>query len=137
MNLSLFTQRITAGVVAGVSALGLLLVAIGLAGAISYSISERKKELGIRVALGARSGQLLKMVLRQVLSIAGAGVAIGILLGVGATVLLRSHVYGIGTVEWTVLVPASALMLAVALLVAYLSARPWIDADPMEAVRHQ
>jgi predicted permease len=137
MNLSLFTQRITAGVVAGVSALGLLLVAIGLAGAISYSISERKKELGIRVALGARSGQLLKMVLRQVLSIAGAGVAIGILLGVGATVLLRSHFYGIGTVEWTVLVPASALMLAVALLVAYLSARPWIDADPMEAVRHQ
>jgi predicted permease len=136
MNLSLFTERITAGVVVAVGALGLLLVTIGLSGAISYSISQRKKELGIRVALGARSGQLLKMVLRQVLSIAGAGVAIGILLGVAATVLLRSQFYGIGTVEWTVLIPVSALMLAVALLVAYFSARPWIDADPMEAVRH-
>ncbi|MGD1073508.1 MAG: ABC transporter permease [Bryobacteraceae bacterium] len=137
MNLSLLMERVTAGVVAGVGALGLLLVTIGLFGAISWSVGQRKKELGIRVALGARSGQLLKMVLRQALSLAGAGVAIGILLGVGATVLLRAHFYGIGTVEWTVPLPVSALMLAVTLLVAYFSARPWIDADPMEAVRHQ
>ncbi len=122
--------------VAGLSALGMLLAVVGLFGAISYSVSERKKELGIRVALGARPGQLLKMVLRQTLAITGAGTAIGILLGVGATVLLRSQFYGVSAVEWTVLIPVAAAMLGVSALVAYLCARSWITIDPMEAVRH-
>jgi Mg/Co/Ni transporter MgtE len=74
--------------------------------------------------------------LRQVLPIAGMEVAIGILLGVGATILLRSRFYQIGAVEWSVLIPVSAAMLAVSLGVAYFSAMPWINADPMEAVRH-
>ena len=136
MNLTLLTERITAGIVAGLSALGLLLAVVGLFGAISYSVSERKKELGIRVALGARPAQLLKMVLRQTLLVGGAGVAVGLLLGVGVTMLLRSQFYAIGVVEWTVLVPVGGGMLAVSLAVAYLSARPWIDVDAMEAVRH-
>jgi predicted permease len=136
MNLTLLTERIAAGCVAVLSALGLLLAIIGLFGAISYSVRERKKELGIRVALGARPWQLLKMVLRQTMLVAGVGVAIGTLLGVGATVLFRSQLYGISAVEWTVLLPVGAAMLALSLLVAYFSARPWIRIDPMEAVRH-
>jgi ABC-type antimicrobial peptide transport system permease subunit len=64
------------------------------------------------------------------------GVAAGIALGVGATVLLRSQLFEIGPVEWTVLVPVGAGVLGVSLAVAYLSARPWIKVDPMEAVRH-
>jgi ABC-type antimicrobial peptide transport system permease subunit len=126
----------TAGCVAALSGLGLLLATIGLYGAISYSVSERKKELGIRVALGAQPRQLLKMILRQTLVIAGTGVAVGILLGVGVTMLVRSQFYEIGAVEWSVLVPIGVAMLAVSLLVAYLSARPWITINPMEAVRH-
>ncbi len=136
MNLTLLGERITAGCVAALSGLGLLLAVIGLFGAISYSVSERKKELGIRVALGAQPWQLLQMVLRQTLAIAGTGVAAGILLGVGATVLLRSQFYAVAAVEWTVLVPVGLAMLAVSLLVAYVSARPWIKINPMEAVRH-
>jgi predicted permease len=136
MNLTLLAERLTAGGVALLSGLGLLLAVIGLFGAISYSISERKKELGIRVALGARPGQLLTMVLRQTLRIAGVGVAIGIVLGIGVTMLVRAQLYGIGAVEWTVLVGVSIAMLAVALLVAWLSARSWTRIDPMEAVRH-
>jgi predicted permease len=135
-NFTLLADRITAGCVACLSALGMLLAVVGLFGALSYSVSERKKEFGIRVALGARPGQLLEMVLRQTLSIAGAGTAIGILLGVGATVLLRSQFYGVSAVEWTVLVPVSVAMLAISALVAYLCARSWITIDPMEAVRH-
>ena len=65
-----------------------------------------------------------------------AGVAIGTLLGVAVTVLFRSQLYGISAVEWTVLVPVGATMLALCLLVAYFSARPWITINPMEAVRH-
>ena len=136
INLTLFQERATAAGVAGVSALGLLLAAIGLFGAISYSVSERKKELGIRVALGARPPQLLTMVLRQTARIAGAGIALGILLGVAATAILRSELYGIGTIEWPVLLAVGASMLLISLLLAWLSAAPWLKISPMEAVRH-
>jgi predicted permease len=136
MTLTLLPQRIAAGCVAILSALGLLLAVIGLFGAISYSVSERKKELGIRVALGALPWQLLKMVLRQTMIVAGVGVTLGILLGVCATVVFRSQLYGIGFVEWSVLLPVGIAMLALSLLVASLSARPWLTIDPMEAVRH-
>jgi predicted permease len=136
VDFTLIGARYAAGGVAVLSGLGLLLAVVGLFGAVSYSVSERRKELGIRVALGALPRQLLQMVLRQTLAIAGTGIALGMLLGVGATVLLRSQFYGISAVEWTVLVPVCAAMLAVSLLVAYLSARSWIRVDPMAAVRH-
>jgi len=135
-NFTLLEERVTAAAVTGLSALGMLLAVVGLFGAISYAVSERKKELGIRVALGARPGQLLEMVLRQTLMITGAGTAIGILLGVGVTMLLRSQFDGVSAVEWTVLVPVTFAMLAVSALVAWLCARSWITIDPMEAVRH-
>ena len=136
MDITLFAERMTAGCVTTLSGLGLLLATIGLFGAISYSVSERKKEFGIRVALGAVPRQLLKMILWQTLVIAGTGVALGILLGVGVTILVRSQFYEVAAVEWTVLLPVSFGMLAVSLLVAYISARPWVAINPMEAVRH-
>jgi ABC-type antimicrobial peptide transport system permease subunit len=109
---------------------------MGLFGAVSYSVSERKKEFGIRVALGARRWELLKMVLLQTVRITGVGIVIGVLLGVGVTIVARSQFYGIRSVEWIVLIPVAAAMLGVSLFVAYVSARPWITVDPMEAVRH-
>jgi hypothetical protein len=136
INLDLFAERMTAIGVAIFSALALLLAMIGLLGAVSYSVSERKKELGIRVALGARPGQLLAMVLRQTATVAGAGIAIGALFGVVATALLRSQLYRVGAVEWMVLLPVGVAMMALSLVMAYLSARPWLKVDPMEAVRH-
>src|ERR1019366_8889636 len=99
-NFSLMEERLTAYAVAGLSALGMLLAVVGLFRAISYSVSERKKELGIRVALGA-------------------GPAIGILLGGGVTVLLRSQFYGVSPVEGTVLVPVPFAVSAVSALVAW------------------
>ena len=136
MDLSLLMQRIVAAGVTGLSALGTLLAVIGLFGAVSYSVSERKKEFGIRVALGAGPPQLVAMILGQTLRVAGAGVAIGILLSIAATVLLRSQFYGIDAVEWTVLLPVGGAMAGMSLLVAYVSALPWIRINPMEAVRH-
>ena len=135
-DVSLIAERYAAAGVAGLSGLGLLLAVLGLFGTISYSVSERKKELGIRVALGARPWQLLQLVLRQTLVTAGTAVAAGIALGVVATILLRSQFYGIGAVEWTVLAPVSITMLGISLLIAYLAARAWITVDPMEALRH-
>jgi hypothetical protein len=136
IDFDLLTKRITAAFATVLSGLGLLLATLGLFGSISYSVSERKKEFGIRVALGARRRGLLAMVLRQTFFVAGTGVALGIALGVGATILLRAQFYGITPIEWTVLIPVSVGMETVSLVVAYLSARPWITMDPMEAVRH-
>lgn len=136
LNLDLIMQRITAGGVGALSALGLLLAVLGLFGAISYSVSERKKELGIRVALGASRPDLIKMILLQTLRTTAIGVGIGIALGVVAAVILRSQFYGVSPLEWVVILPVSAGMIVVSLLVAYLSARPWIAVDAMDAVRH-
>jgi predicted permease len=136
VSLNLFGERMTALGVAIFSILGLLLAMIGLLGAVSYSVSERKKELGIRVALGARPGQLLAMVLRQTAMVTGGGIVIGLLSGIAVTVALRSQLYRIGALEWTVLAPVATAMMALSLAMAYLSARPWLKVDPMEAVRH-
>jgi predicted permease len=136
LNFGLIMQRTTAGGVGALSALALLLAVLGLFGAISYSVSERKKELGLRVALGATSPDLVKMVLIQTLRTTAIGVGIGIALGVAATAMLRSQFYGISPVEWTVILPVSAGMIGISLFVAYLSALPWIAVDAMEAVRH-
>jgi predicted permease len=136
MNLSLFIPKFILNCVTGLTVLALLLATIGLYGAISYSVSERRKELGIRVALGAMPPQLFELVLRRTLAIAGIGVAVGLGLGVAASSLAMSMLYGIHPVEWDVLVPVAGCMLAVAAVIAYLAARPWIRMDAMEAVRH-
>jgi predicted permease len=136
MGLTLFAQRAVATGVAVLSGLALLLAFGGLFGAISYSVSRRRKELGIRVALGARRRQLLQMVLRQTAAVAGAGIGVGLLTGIAATVIFRSQLYGVSAIEWIVLAPVGIAMLLGSLAIAYLSARPWIAVDPMEAVRH-
>jgi len=136
MGLTLFTQRLAAAAGAGLSVLALLLAVVGLFAIVSYSVSERRKELGIRIALGALPWQLQKMVLRQTGLIAGAGVAMGLTLGVGATIVFRSQFYGVGAVEATVLVPVAAAMMGLSMVISYCSARPWVRVDPLEAVRH-
>ena len=81
VDLDLFGMRVITWGGELLSGLGLLLAMTGLAGAVSYSVGQRKKELGIRVALGARRGQLLAMLLRQSAVVVGVGVAIGLALG--------------------------------------------------------
>ena len=118
------------------SGLGLLLAMVGLAGAVSYSVGQRKKELGIRAALGARRGQLLAMLLRQSAMVVCVGVAIGVTLGTLASGLLKSQLYRVGSVEWIVVLPVTATVIGMALATTCLSAIPWLKVDPMDAVRH-
>ncbi|HEY7387578.1 MAG TPA: ABC transporter permease [Bryobacteraceae bacterium] len=136
MNLTLFRQRVAAGCFAILGALALLLSALGLFAAVSYSIRDRKKELAVRVALGSSPRQLLMMVLRETLSVAAVGVCVGILLGVSATMIFRSQLYGVRLAEWTSLAPAAGAMLLVSVLIGCISARRWIRTEPMEAIRH-
>jgi putative ABC transport system permease protein len=136
MNLQLFLPIVILRCVVALSAIALLLAIVGLYGTIFYSVSERRREIGIRVALGAVPRQLFSMVLKRAALIAGAGVIAGTLLGVAATVVLRSQFFGIRAVEWYVLAPVAVAMILLAMAVAIAAARPWIRMNPMEAIRH-
>ena len=121
------------------SAFGLLafvLAAVGLYGAVFYSVSERTREMGIRVALGASPRDLWKLVLRQTSAVTIIGVFLGIAGGIGASVLARSLLYQIQPIEWFVFLGAAFAMFAMTVVIAYSGARPWMRVDPMQSVRH-
>jgi predicted permease len=136
MRFTLFVPILTLEVVSGLGALALLLAAVGLYSAIFHSVSERKKEIGIRVALGALPSHLLHLFLRQTAIISGLGVLIGLLLGIASTIVFESQFYGIRPVELQVLIPVALLMVLISVVIAYAAARPWINGSPMDSVRH-
>ena len=135
-DLSLYVPRTTLVCTGAFGGLAFILAAVGLYGAVFYSVSERKKELGIRVALGAAPRDLWRMILRQTSVVTAAGVVLGILGGIIASMLVRSLLYGIHPVEWFVFLAVALIMGGMTLLTAYSAARPWMRADPMESVRH-
>jgi macrolide transport system ATP-binding/permease protein len=135
-DLSLYIPRATLVCTSVFGGLAFLLAAVGLYGAVFYSVSERKKELGIRVALGAAPLDLWKMILRQTSIVTAAGVCLGILSGIIVSTLVRSQLYGIHPVEWSVFLAVALIMGAMTVLTAYSAARPWMRADPMDSVRH-
>ncbi|MGC1620962.1 MAG: ABC transporter permease [Candidatus Acidiferrum sp.] len=135
-DLSLYVPRITLVCTGAFGGLAFILATVGLYGAVFYSVTERKKEFGIRVALGAAPRDLWKMILRQTSMVTGAGVALGIIGGVVASLLVRSLLYEIHPVEWFVLLAVAVTMAGMTLFTAYSAVRPWMQADPMESVRH-
>jgi putative ABC transport system permease protein len=136
MDFTLYVPRITLVCTAAFGGLAFILAGVGLYGAVFYSVSERKKELGIRVALGAAPRDLWKMILRQTIAVTATGVCLGIVGGVIAGAIVRSQLYGIRSVEWTVFLAVGLTMGAMTVLTAYSAARPWMHADPLESVRH-
>ncbi|MGC2832326.1 MAG: ABC transporter permease [Candidatus Acidiferrum sp.] len=136
MGFSLYVPHITVVCTGAFGGLAFILAAVGLYGAVFYSVSERKKELGIRVALGATPRDLWKMILRQTSMVTAAGVALGMIGGVIASLLVRSLLYEIHPVEWFVLLAVALTMGGMTVFTAYSAARPWMRADPMESVRH-
>jgi putative ABC transport system permease protein len=136
MHFSLLVPFLTLSVVVALGTLALALAVLGLYGAIFYSVNERKREIGIRLALGAKPIDLIQLFLRQTAMIAGVGISVGLILGVVATSMLKAQFYGIHLVEPRVLLPVAITMMLVAMAIAYLAARPWIAISPIEAVRH-
>ena len=136
MNFNLYIPRVTVVCISAFGALAFVLAAVGLYGAVFYSVSERKKELGIRVALGATPRDLWRMILRQTSAVTAGGVCLGIVGGIAAGSLVRSLLYGIRPVESLVFLAVAAVMAGMTVLAAFSAARPWVYADPMESVRH-
>jgi predicted permease len=136
VNLSLLLPRIIFACVSGFGLLALLLSMAGLYATTSYSVSERRKEIGIRIALGAQPRDLIATFLRQSTLVTIIGLVLGLAMGVGMSSLLGSLLFGVRPVEPMVLVVVVLLTAAISLITAYMAARPWVKVDPLEAVRH-
>jgi putative ABC transport system permease protein len=122
---------------AGFSALALFLSAIGLYGVVSYSVAQRTRELGLRMALGAQRGRLFRSVLGESLMLSGAGLLAGLLLSFFLTRLLASLLFGVTATDPLTFAGVSATMLAIAICAALVPAQRAISIDPMQALRQE
>src|SRR6202790_2186937 len=118
-------------------AMALALGIIGIYGVISYTVSQRKREIGIRLALGAQGGDVLQMVLKQGAKMAMVGVAIGIGAAFALTRLMRNLLFGVTAHDPVTFAVVAALLILVALLACYIPARRAMLVDPIVALRYE
>jgi ABC-type antimicrobial peptide transport system permease subunit len=127
----------------GIGVFGLVLAAIGLAGVTAYAVSQRRKEIGIRMALGARKGQVLLLVLREGMALVSVGTALGFLGAIALAKLLSALInifaesFKVGTNDPRLLVGAPLLLAGLAMLACYVPARRAAKIDPLKALRQE
>jgi putative ABC transport system permease protein len=132
---SLAPRRLAMAVLSGLAALSLALAIFGLYGVISYSVSQRRSEFGIRLALGAQPSQVRSMVIRQGLVLAAIGIVAGLLIASGVTRALEKLIFGVSPRDPLSFVGVALVLSAVALLASYLPARRATRVSPVEALK--
>jgi predicted permease len=137
MAQTLVVEQGTAALSAFFAGLALFLASIGLYGLMSYAVSRRTREIGLRVALGAQRQNVRRMVLREAIGLGVIGIVIGIPCALGTSRLLASILFGISSTDALSLATASLLLVGVALTAGYLPARRATRVDPMVALRHE
>jgi ABC-type antimicrobial peptide transport system permease subunit len=117
--------------------LALTIACVGLYGTVAYNVARRTSEIGIRMALGAQRGRLVWLVLREVLILAGVGIAMSVPVVLAASKLIESFLFGMKRNDPLALASAVGTLLAAALVAGYLPARKASRIDPMVALRHE
>jgi predicted permease len=136
-NIMLWVIRTGATLFTTFGALALLLAAVGLYGVKSYLVSQRTREIGIRMALGAQPRDVLGMVLREGLQLTGTGLAIGLVLSAGVALLLRSLLYRVSPFDPVTFVVAPAVLATAAFVACWLPARRATRVVPVQALRNE
>jgi putative ABC transport system permease protein len=134
---SVFLRRYPSYLIGCFAALAVILAVVGLYGLIAHMVLQRSREIGIRVALGAQRRDIMRMVLRQGIRPTLAGVAIGVLAGLGLTRLLSSLLYGVTPRDWLTFSAVTILLLVVALAACAIPARRAMRVDPIVALRYE
>ena len=132
---TLVAERATAMLSTAFAAAALLLAGIGLFGLMSYTVTRRTREIGIRMALGSQPGAILRMILRETLLLTLAGIALGAPCALVATRLIAHTLFGLSPVDPLTLAAASSAIFAVGAIAGYLPARRALQSDPMAALR--
>jgi len=134
---SLYAARMGAILLIVFGALALLLASIGLYGVVSFAVSRRTRELGIRMALGAQTSDVFKLVLKQGFGLAMIGIVLGLAVAVGVTRLLTSFLYDVSTTDFATFISIPVLLTIVALLACYVPARRATRVDPLIALKYE
>jgi predicted permease len=132
---SLAARRLAAGMLAAFAGVALILAIIGLYGVLSYMVTQKMPELGVRVALGATPGQVLRLVLRQGVSLTLAGIAIGTVVGAAVGRAMSQLLFGVQAIDPITFATAIGALLAVSIVASYLPARRAAMVDPVSALR--
>ena len=135
VEISLLTERLLAALSSVFGCLATLLAAVGLYGVMSFMVARRTREIGIRMALGAGQGSVVWMVLRETLTLAAIGVAIGLGGAYAVTRLIQAQLFGVHPTDLLTMAAASLGIAAVTALAGYVPARRATGIDPMNALR--
>ena len=134
---SIAQPRLNMTLMALFGALSMILAAIGIYGLLSYTVTQRTQEMGIRMALGAQIGDVLRLVLKQGMALAIIGQAIGIVGALALTRLIRGLLFGVTPTDFTIFIGVVSVLTIIALLACYLPARRATKVDPLKALRYE
>jgi predicted lysophospholipase L1 biosynthesis ABC-type transport system permease subunit len=137
LGISLMPARLAGGALGVFGVLGLILASVGVYGVMSYSVSQRTREIGIRMAVGSGGGEVVRLLMRQGMALVVVGVGIGMVGAFGAAGVIRGMLYGEGGLDPITFIGVPVVLIAVAMLAIWVPARRASSVDPVVVLRQE